>query len=212
MRIAATAFATALAALVLFAGTFVPLAEARRAIEPQTSTIRIRLKGPTLRVRCRGGDCAVSLARGEGAQIAVSVTRTRHGVPFTFARTVDGPTNVAIETGSGTDTVVVGDISIPGFLRIATADGDDTLDVEGTSCAKKASVDVGGGNDTVRFAPGTIGGKFRLAAHGGDDTVAVTDGRFLEKAGFNGGPGTDALSTATLVSFAVPPVVIGFEP
>jgi hypothetical protein len=204
--------AAAAAALVLLTASFTSPVEARRANEPQTSTIRIRLRGDTLRVRCRGGDCDVSVTRAEGTTLAVSVTRTRNGVPFTFAKTVDNPKNVAIETGIGTDTVFVGDISVPGFLRIATGDGDDALEVDGASCAKKAAVDTGGGNDTVTFGAGTIGGNFRFVTHGGDDAVHVTGGRFLEKAGFNGGPGTDALSIATVASFAIAPVVTAFEP
>jgi len=40
--------------------------------------------------------------------IAVSITRTRYGVPFTFAKTVGVPTNIGIETGGGTDQVTVG--------------------------------------------------------------------------------------------------------
>ncbi len=197
------------AALFLLVGSHPSLANQRSADEPQTSTIRIRLKGPTLRVRCRGGDCTVTLAR-DGAGIAVSVTRTRGGSPFTFAKTVHLPTNIAIETGFGTDSITVGDVSVPGFLRIGTADGDDLLIVDGTSAAKKTSIDTGGGNDTVHLAPGVIGGPFRLATHSGDDKVDVTEGQFQSRAGFNGGPGTDSLTVST-VAFPTPPAVTAFE-
>jgi len=185
-------------------------ADARRANEPQTSTIRIRLKGPTLRVRCRGGDCDVSVAPDPAGGIAVSVTRTRNGVPFTFAKTVHDPTNIAIETGIGNDHVTVGAVSVPGFLRIGLGSGNDVLDVTGTSCAKKAAIDGGDGNDTIHLDPGTIGGKFRLNAKAGTDEVDVTGGHFADKAGFEGGQGTDHLVMSS-GPFTVPPVVHGFE-
>ena len=184
-------------------------ADPRRANEPQTSTIRIRLKGPTLRVRCRGGDCVVSVMPDPAGGFAVSVTRTRNGVPFTFAKTVAVPTNVAIETGIGNDHVTVGNVSVPGFLRIGLGSGDDTLDVTGTSSAKKATIDGGAGDDTIRLAPGTIGGKFRLNAKAGNDDVTISGGTFDDKAGFEGGQGTDTLSMSG--AFSVPPIVHGFE-
>jgi hypothetical protein len=179
--------------------------------EPQTSTIRIRLRGPTLRVRCRGGDCVISIV-GTGTSYAVSVTRTRNGVPFTFARTVENPTNVAIETAMGTDSITVTNLAIPGFLRIFTGAGDDTLDLSNIGSAAKATIDTGPGNDVVHLAPGTFGDKFRLSTHGGDDDVTVTgSGLFASKAGFDGGPGTDTLSTQS-APFTVPPAIRGFEP
>lgn len=198
------------AALVLLIGSHPAFASPRSADEPQTLSIRIRLRGPTLRVRCRGGDCTVTVAR-DGAGVAVSVTRTRNGSSFTFAKTVPLPTNVAIETGFGTDSVTVGDISVPGFLRVGTGDGDDLLVVDGTSTAKKASIDTGGGSDTAHLAFGVIGGKFRLATHNGNDKVDVTEGQLLNKAGFNGGPGTDSFVAAGAVAFSGPPVVTAFE-
>jgi hypothetical protein len=185
-------------------------ADQRRADEPQTSTIRIRLRGPTLRVRCRGGDCVVTVVRDGDAMVAVSVTRTLDGVPFTFAKSVAVPTNIAIETGIGNDAVAVGNVSVPGFLRIGTGSGDDALQVTGTSAAKKTSIDMGAGNDTVSLAPGTIGGKFRLNAKSGGDDVAVTGGHFASRAGFEGGQGTDTFSTEG-APFTVSPVVHGFE-
>lgn len=194
------------AAVVLFA----PFVAAAGDAEPHTTTIRIRLKGPTLRVRCRGGDCAVGVA-GEGdGKIAVSVTRTRDGVPFTFARTVAGARNVAIETNIGTDTVAVRDLAIPGFLRVATGVGDDTLTIENVSTAGKASIDTGDGNDVVAITATSYGGKLRFFAKGGDDDVTFVNGRFAGRVALNGGQGTDRLVIEGGV-FGTPPVVQSFE-
>lgn len=204
--------AVALLALILALAAVDPApASPRRTNEPQTSTIRIRLKGPTLRVRCRGGDCVVSVLRDpSGTGFAVSVTRTRDGVPFTFAKTVAVPTNIAIETGLGNDAVTVGDVSVPGFLRIGLGSGDDTLQVTGTSAGKKATIDGGAGDDTINLAPGTIGGKFRLNAKSGDDDVTISGGHFADKAGLEGGQGSDTLSIQN-DPFTVPPAIRSFE-
>jgi hypothetical protein len=207
LRLSAVVILVLIASLV---GSDTARADPRRTNEPQTSTIRIRLKGPTLRVRCRGGDCVVSVQPDPAGGFAVSVTRIRNGVPFTFAKTVAVPTNIAIETGIGNDQVTVGNVSVPGFLRIGLGSGDDTLDVTGTSSAKKATIDGGAGDDTIRLAPGTIGGKFRLNGKAGNDDVAVTGGFFRDKAGFEGGQGTDAI-TMNSGPFTVTPVVHGFE-
>jgi len=196
----------ALAVLAVFLGTTPSFGYGN---EPYTSTIRIRLKGPTLRVRCRNGDCAINITHS-GTSVTVSITRTQNGVPFNFTRTVENPTNVAIETGIGTDTVTVGDLSIPGFFRVALGSGDDQLDLNGTSAAKKTSIDTGSGNDVVHLAPGIIGGKFRLAGHDGNDTVTVSSGLFASKAGFDGGPGTDSL-VMSAQPFTTPPAIRSFE-
>jgi len=193
-----------------FVHTDASLAAARHADEPQTTTIRIRLRGPTLRVRCRRGDCVVTIV-GTGTSYAVSVTRTRNGVPFTFAKTVENPTNVAVETGTGNDRVSLSGINIPGFLRINTGKGDDVLEVADTSAAGKGAIDTGPGNDVVRLDAESSGGKFHLATRDGDDVVTISGGHFASKAGFDGGAGTDGLAIPT-ASFAVPPVVHGFEP
>ncbi len=177
--------------------------------EPSTSTIRIRLKGPTLRVRCRGGDCTISVVR-TGTSYAVSITRVRDGESFTFNRTVENPTNVAVETGAGNDSITLVDLAVPGFLRVATKFGDDVLDISATSTAGKTSIDTGPGNDTVLLQPGTFGGKFALVTHGGNDAVAIEGGLFTGKAGFDGGPGTDSFLTSTQ-PFTQPPVIRGFE-
>lgn len=176
--------------------------------EPYTSTIRIRLKGPTLRVRCRGGDCVVGIVR-TGTTFAVSVTRTRNGQPFTFERSVENPTNVAVETGTGNDVVTLTDVVVPGFLRIGTGNGDDVLDVSDTSTASKVSITTGPGEDSVRLAPGVIGGKFHLKTNGGDDEVTVEGGMFEDAAGFDGGTGSDGFSESA--TFSRSPVVRGFE-
>lgn len=181
----------------------------RRVAEPHTTTIRIRFNGPTLRVRCRGGDCAVSVV-GQGSSIAVSVTRVRGGEPFTFARTIEGAKNVAIETGIGTDTVEVRHIAIPGFLRIATGIGDDVLEVEDVSTLRTASIDAGDGNDVVHLTSTSFGGKVRFFGSGGDDDVTLTDGRFGGTVGLNGGPGTDGLLVER-DAFTQPPVIQSFE-
>lgn len=187
-------------------------ADGRRADEPQTSTIRIRLKGPTLRVRCRGGDCVVTVLRDpSGTGIAVSVTRTRNGVPFTFAKTVAQPTNIGIETGIGDDAVTVGDVSIPGFLRIGLGSGDDALQVTGTNVGTKATIDGGSGHDTMNLEPGTIGGKFRLNGKAGDDDVTIGGAHFNDKVGLTGGQGSDALTMESTNPFAVTPVIKSFE-
>jgi hypothetical protein len=202
----------ALAALAVLLGSVVlPEATPVFAVgdEPSTSTIRIRLKGPTLRVRCRGGDCTISVVR-TGTSYAVSVTRVRDGQPFTFNRTVENPTNVAIETGSGNDSITLVNLAVPGFLRIATKSGNDTLDISATSTAGKTSIDTGPGNDSIVLVPGTFGGKFALVTHGGDDTVAVEGGLFAGKAGFDGGPGIDSFLMSTQ-PFTQPPVIRGFE-
>jgi hypothetical protein len=178
--------------------------------EPSTSTIRIRLKGPTLRVRCRGGDCVVVIT-GVGTSVTVSITRTRNGVPFTFVRTVENPTNLAIETGLGTDSISITNVAVPGFFRVATRDSDDVLDVHGLSAGRKAGVDMGPGDDVVNLESVTFGGKFRLATRSGDDVITITGGHFAAKAAVDGGSGTDSLSL-TPQSFAQPPVVVGFEP
>jgi hypothetical protein len=187
-----------------------PLAEVAHAYgdEPYTSTIRIRLKGPTLRVRCRGGDCVVNIVR-QGTTFAVSITRTRNGQPFTFERSVENPTNVAVETGTGNDVVTLTDVVVPGFLRIGTGDGDDVLDVSDTSTASKVSIATGPGDDVVRLAPGAIGGKFHLKTAGGDDEVTVEGGMFEDAAGFDGGQGSDGFSESA--TFVRSPVVRGFE-
>jgi hypothetical protein len=187
-----------------------PTAEVAHAYgdEPYTSTIRIRLKGPTLRVRCRGGDCVVNIVR-QGTTFAVSVTRTRNGQPFTFERSVENPTNVAVETGTGKDVVTLTDVVVPGFLRIGTGDGDDVLDVSDTSTASKVSIATGPGDDVVRLAPGAIGGKFHLKTAGGDDEVTVEGGMFEDAAGFDGGQGSDGFSESA--TFVRSPVVRGFE-
>ncbi len=177
--------------------------------EPYTSTIRIRLKGPTLRVRCRGGDCVVSIVR-TGTTFAVTVTRTRDGVPFTFQRSVENPTNVAVETGTGNDDVTLVDVVVPGFLRIGTGAGDDVLDISDTSTAQKVSIGTGPGNDTVRLTPGAFGGKFHLKTNGGDDEVTLEGGTFQSNAGFDGGTGSDGFSTDA-AQFSVAPVIRGFE-
>ncbi len=187
-----------------------PLATDAGSAEPHTTTIRIRLKGPTLRVRCRGGDCAVSVVGQGDGTVAVSVTRTRDGEPFTFARTVEGVTNVAIETGIGTDTVELADLAIPGFLRIATGIGDDALDVTNVSTARKASIDTGDGNDVVRITATSFGGRLRFFAKGGDDDVALAEGRFGATADLNGGPGIDGLAIEN-DAFSEPPLVQNFE-
>ncbi len=176
--------------------------------EPYTSTIRIRLKGPTLRVRCRGGDCVVNIVR-QGTTFAVSVTRTRDGQPFTFERSVQNPTNVAVETGTGNDVVTLTDVVVPGFLRIGTGNGDDVLVLSDTSTASKVSIATGPGNDTVRLSPGAIGGKFHLKTAGGDDEVTVEGGMFEDAAGFDGGQGSDGFSESA--TFLRAPVVRGFE-
>lgn len=179
--------------------------------DPPTSTIRIRLKGPTLRVRCRGGDCVVSVVR-TGTQYAVSVTRTRRGEqPFTFAKTVDGPTNLAIETGIGNDYIQVVGAAVPGFMRVASGLGNDVIDLQDTSAAGKAAIDTGAGDDALTFAPGVIGGKFHLTTKSGNDTVAINGGVFGARAGLDGGVGTDTLSALT-ATFGESPVVRGFEP
>ena len=178
--------------------------------EPPTSTIRIRLKGPTLRVRCRGGDCTISVVR-EGTSFHVSVTRVRDGIPFTFTRTVAGATNIAVEAGYGNDSITLVDVAVPGFMRVATGPGDDSIALSAASTGSYAAIDTGRGNDTVSLGVGSIGGKFRLKAHGGDDQVSVTGGTFQSKAAFDGGPGVDAFAAGT-ASFAQPPVVSGFEP
>ncbi|MCC6764032.1 MAG: hypothetical protein IT293_05145 [Deltaproteobacteria bacterium] len=199
-----------LAAAVLLLAPLAAQAAERRVPEPHTTTIRIRLKGPTLRVRCRGGDCAVSVV-GQGASMAVSVTRTREGEPpFTFARTLEGARNIAIETGIGTDSVEVRDLAIPGFLRVATGVGDDTLDVENVSTARKVSIDSGDGSDVVQLTTVSFGGKVRFFGQAGDDDVTLTDGRFASKVGLNGGQGIDGL-VFTGDSFTEPPVVQSFE-
>lgn len=177
---------------------------------PHTTTIRIRLKGPTLRVRCRGGDCAVSVAGRDDGSIAVSVTRTRDGVPFTYARTLAGVRNVAIETGIGTDTVAVADLAIPGFLRIETGRGDDALDVANVGTAGKAMIDGGTGDDVVTLTATSFGGKLRLFTKSGNDDVTLTDGRFAAKVGLNGGPGVDGLVIEG-DAFSEPPVTESFE-
>jgi hypothetical protein len=200
----------ALAAAMLLSAPLAAHAAERRANEPQTTTIRIRLKGPTLRVRCRGGDCAVSVVGQGGSDIAVSVTRTRDGVPFTFARTVTGATNVAIETGIGTDTVEVRDLVVPGFFRVALGRGDDTLDVTNTSTAGKGSIDCGDGDDVVQLVGASFGGKLRFSAQRGDDDVTLSDGQFADKVGLNGGPGTDGLVVEG-DAFSTPPVIQNFE-
>lgn len=196
----------ALAVIALFLGTSSSFGYGD---EPHTSSIRIRLKGPTLRVRCRGGDCAVIIAHS-GTSVTVSITRTQNGEPFNFTRTVENPTNVAIETGSGTDTVTVGDVSVPGFLRVALGSGDDQLDLNGTSAAKKTTINTGSGNDVVHLAPGFIGGKFSFAGQEGSDSVSVSSGLFGSKAGFDGGPGTDRL-VMSAQPFAEPPAIRNFE-
>lgn len=187
-----------------------PAAEVAHAYgnEPYTSTIRIRLKGPTLRVRCRHGDCVVNITR-QGTTFAVSITRTRNGQPFTFERSVENPTNVAVETGTGNDVVTLTDVVVPGFLRIGTGDGDDLLDVSETSTASKVSIATGPGDDTVHLSPGAIGGKFHLKTAGGDDEVTVEGGMFEDAAGFDGGQGSDGFSESA--TFMRAPVVRGFE-
>ncbi len=161
-------------------------------------------------MRCRGGDCAVSVV-GQGPSIAVSVTRTRPGEPpFTFARTLEGARNIAIETGIGTDTVEVRDLAIPGFLRVATGVGDDALEVANVSAARKASIDSGDGDDAVRLTSVSFGGKVRFFAKAGDDDVTLTDGRFGSRVGLNGGQGIDGLVFEG-DSFTEPPVVQSFE-
>jgi hypothetical protein len=206
MRLASLA-AAALVSTLSFAAT----SEIAHAYgdEPYTSTIRIRLKGPTLRVRCRGGDCVVSIVR-TGTTFAVSVTRTRNGVPFTFERSVENPTNVAVETGTGNDDVTLVDVVVPGFLRIGTGNGDDVLRISDTSTAQKVSIGTGPGNDTVHLSPGAFGGKFHLKTNGGDDEVTVEGGSFQSTAGFDGGTGSDGFS-ADASQFTVSPVLRGFE-
>lgn len=177
--------------------------------EPSTSTIRIRLKGPTLRVRCRAGDCAILVVQ-EGTSFHVSVTRVRDGVPFTFTRTVENPTNVAVEAGFGNDSITLVDMAVPGFLRISAGPGDDTIVILDSSVGSYAAIDTGRGSDAVRLDFGSVGGKFRLKSHGGDDRVTLDGGTFRGKAGFDGGPGTDHLSKDA-AAFLQPPVVVGFE-
>lgn len=205
MRTSAFAAAALLATLLVL-----PAAEVAHAYgdEPYTSTIRIRLKGPTLRVRCRGGDCVVNIVR-TGTTFAVSVTRTRNGQPFTFERSVENPTNVAVETGTGNDVVTLTDVVVPGFLRIGTGDGDDLLDVSDTSTASKVSIATGPGEDTVSLTPGVIGGKFHLKTNGGNDEVTVEGGMFEDAAGFDGGSGSDGFSESA--NFMRAPVIRGFE-
>jgi hypothetical protein len=177
--------------------------------EPPTSTIRIRLKGPTLRVRCRGGDCTITVVR-EGTAFHVSVTRVRPEGTLTFTRTVENPKNVAVETGYGNDSISLVDVDVPGFLRIAAGPGDDAIDLADTSTGRYAAIDTGRGNDTVDLGIGSIGGKFRLQAHEGNDDVNLTSGLFWDKAGFNGGPGADELAMSG-GAFSQAPVVVGFE-
>ncbi len=200
-----------LATLTLVGAVEPSIALARRASEPPTSTIRIRLKGDTLRVRCRGGDCIVSVV-GQGAGVyAVSVTRTRYnGVPFTFARNVENPKNIAVETGIGNDQISLANIDIPGFLRVGTATGDDTLSITDTRAAGKGTIDLGSGNDTAALDTVGIGDKFRLASKGGDDDVTVSGGSYAGKSGFDGGPGTDGITVPT-GAFSKPPVIRAFE-
>lgn len=205
MRFAALAVSALLAAV-----TVLPSHDTALAIgnEPSTSTIRIRLKGATLRVRCRGGDCTIRIVR-QGTTFAVSVTRVRNGAPFTFERSVENPTNLAVETGLGNDSVSLVDVVLPGFLRIGTSAGNDVIDVS-ASTGQHASIYPGAGDDVVRLALGTIGGHFRLKAHAGNDDVTVVGGVFARKAGFDGGPGRDTLSTDA-PTFSVAPLIRGFE-
>jgi hypothetical protein len=210
MRIATRAW-TALA-LVAVTGLLVGSLPSRTEAtpdEPQTLSLRIRLRGPTMRVRCRAGDCAVNIV-GEGNLFHVSVTRTGSS-PITFARDLMNPTNIAIETGYGTDSVTLSHVSIPGFLRITTGSGDDTLDVSDTSTGGKVAIDTGRGNDTVHLVPGTFGGKFHLTAHDGNDDVSLNGGHLAAKSGIDGGPGIDAFHMLA-APIGVPPIIIGFEP
>ncbi len=198
-----------LAVTGLFVGSL-PSPSYATADEPQTSTLRIRLRGPTMRVRCRAGDCAVSIV-GEGNLYHVSITRTQGGLPFTFSKTLANPTNIAVETGWGHDSITLEHVSIPGFLRIVSGAGDDVLDVSDTTTGGKAMIDTGRGNDTVNLEPGTFGGKFRLSSRSGNDDVSLTGGHFEAKSGFDGGQGTDAIHTLAAPS-GIPPLIIHFEP
>lgn len=201
-----TAIATATVFAMLFA-SLPPRAEAT-SDEPQTLTLRIRLRGPTMRVRCRAGDCKISIV-GEGNLFHVSVIRTGAN-PITFARDLQNPTNIAIEAGDGTDNITLTNVTIPGFLRITGGAGNDTLDISNLTTGGKTSINMGRGNDTVHAALGTIGGKFRFGGDSGDDDVSLNGAYFTNRSGFDGGTGIDTfhmLSNPTGFS----PLLIHFE-
>ena len=177
--------------------------------EPQTLTLRIRLRGPTMRVRCRAGDCNISIV-GEGNLFHVSIVRTGAN-PITFSRDLQNPTNINIEAGDGTDTITVTNVTIPGFLRITGGGGDDTLDISNLNTGGKTSINTGRGNDTVHAALGTIGDKFRLGGDSGDDDVSLNGAYFTAKSGFDGGTGFDTFHMlSNPVGFS--PLLIHFEP
>ena len=94
------------------------------------------------------------------------------------AVTFDGFENFTIFTGSGNDTITVGD----GMNIVRTGDGDDTITVGNG----QNSVDAGSGNDTVTAGDGGnhIWGGF------GNDTLSAGSGNDY----INGGLGDDTLT------------------
>lgn len=209
MRIVSRARTTvALVAVIAVLIGSVPERVEATSDEPQTLTVRIRLRGPTMRVRCRAGDCAVSIV-GEGNVFHVSITRTGPN-PITFTRDLVNPTNIAIETGLGTDTITLSNVTIPGFLRITSGAGDDTLNISTTTTGGKTAINTGRGNDTVHLAPGTIGDKFRFSGDSGDDEVSLNGGQFSAKSGFDGGTGSDTFHMLSNPA-GFQPLIIRFE-
>ena len=198
----------ALAAIIALLIGSLPAPVAATPDEPQTLSLRIRLRGPTMRVRCRSGQCTISIV-GDGNVFHVSVVRTGQN-PITFAKDLTNPTNIAVEAGDGDDSITITNVTIPGFLHVTAGAGNDTLDISNLNTGGKTAINLGKGNDTVHAALGTIGDKFRLAGDKGDDDVSLNGAYFTARSGFDGGTGIDTfhmLSNPTGFS----PLLIHFE-
>lgn len=113
---------------------------------------------------------------------------------------------------TGTSAVEDADINIGGFLKISGNNPDGVfVELNNVNVGGTAILSLGAGNDDVFVDACSFARRVEVSMGAGNDELIVEDSSFAAEVVANGGKGDDFVDASFGNSFAVEPVVNGFE-
>lgn len=162
------------------------------------------VSAPRANIVTAAGDDLVHILRspsGDATEIATGLTVDLGGGSNQFEVSEDGGsdtlevTTLNVVSGSGDDTIALGDVHVDGNLNVQTGAGDDSITFTRVFAGGRANVNTNSGTDSVTLDDVELG-SLRLNLGADDDTLTITDGPLtigLVGSLVDGGLGTDTL-------------------
>src|SRR5262245_24891798 len=166
-----------------------------------------------------GGAVICKMGNNDGDQVEWETDGGGEGLGIIIGNnvTLQGAADVNLDGEGGDSGVQDDDINIGGFLKISSnvandIDGDgQTVRIDDINVGGTTILALNGADDDVQVEDCSFARRVEASLGGGDDELEVLDSTFAADVVANGGNGDDSLDASVGNSFAVEPVVNGFE-